>query len=609
MGPDQPHLPGLPGWPRERDVTGHVVSAEQDDEPRVAPPPWANLPDLSDPRGDVVPLAPQIAQPPAVVPAQSPDVVPAGLTRDAPTLTTQIRNLQPPDVARQAASELGVLASELDELPQLLADAGLAGSHGQLYRATLTEYLELCHYAWQAVAQEQLEQAGAAPDYRATAVEVARGIMRLKQECEKANAILTHQSRRLPLLWGRRVALVHRGLETWRAVLTPVPDPLRMGRALFAFQGSVGLASASGLGLALVDLLTSATLALVGMATLGAVLSLIWAMIAGASSLVPIMAATALVGVVTWTLVLLLGVRSALPLGPLLGASIFVPARAACLGWQGSPAVALLLRIWWLVVGSVAALAVPAAVALGGVVLSTQPPISAPANALDATSIVGGVLYDALLLPAVTCVVAIVLLALPFAVTAQVRFVREAAGNVRWVPAARRYALPAALAVVIFLTGLLAVATAAATSALGWQHVDLVPVSWGTLQGTLTLRGVMLIVMAALPYLLLLDLPYRIGIGRWRVHRLADLAARRAELESQVRRLAAQPATDDLLRAMQYNLVLLQFYRGQEEEARAMHAAPYRIEGRTLALAVAVVGGLALDGTGGPVIHLLTTPR
>jgi hypothetical protein len=104
---------------------------------------------------------------------------------------------------------------------------------------------------------------------------------------------------------------------------------------------------------------------------------------------------------------------------------------------------------------------------------------------------------------------------------------------------------------------------------------------------------------------LLVDLPYRLGIRRWRAQRLADLEHRRAELESQVRRLATQEANDQVLRAMQYDLVLLQFYRGQMDEARAASGAPFRIEGRIAAIIVAVVSALLLDGGGVFVAQML----
>ena len=76
-----------------------------------------------------------------------------------------------------------------------------------------------------------------------------------------------------------------------------------------------------------------------------------------------------------------------------------------------------------------------------------------------------------------------------------------------------------------------------------------------------------------------------------------------------MRRLASQPANDDLLRAMQYDLVLLQFYRGQEDEARTTRAAPFRLEGQVAALVLALAGGLLLDGLGGVVIRTLVGPR
>jgi hypothetical protein len=125
------------------------------------------------------------------------------------------------------------------------------------------------------------------------------------------------------------------------------------------------------------------------------------------------------------------------------------------------------------------------------------------------------------------------------------------------------------------------------------------------LHGALTLRAVLLFGALALPYLLLLELPFRLGIARWRAQRLSDLAARRGDLDSQVRRLATQPASDEVLQAMQYDLVLLQFYRGQVQEAQAVTTAPYGLRGRLFALALAVAAAFALDGLGDLVLRTL----
>ena len=602
MGPRN-DLPGLPGWPRDGDANASAAPDKTGAQGNVPARRmlWSDPPGMS-PSNRALMLPPAGGAPPIVVDASTPG------PQDGPTLTRQMRTMQPPDVARQAMSELGVLASELHALPDALAEAGLARTHLRAYLEAIQDYLDLCRYAWEAVAEEQLEQVGAEAEYRQRAVAVARRIQRLKQDSTQATAGgQARPPRLLPFLWRRRVHLVRQGLSVWRKQLEPVPNPLLMGRALFALQGYVGLASAGGLELVLLDLLLSTTLALLGLLTIGAVFLLVASMFGGGTAhqtaTDAVIAATA---AISWTVVLVFGVLSPLPLGQLMGASVFVPARAACLGWHGSQVVAALLRVWWLAIGSVGMLLVPVALVLGGVALAQYEPLRAPTTVLDVIAVAGVVLYVTLLLAAVVAAAALLLLALPFVVAALARFVRELAGNVHWVPAARRYVLPSVLAVVIFVTVLLLAATWYVGTALAWEHIALVQVDIAFVHGTLTLRGLAFMVVVALPYLLLFDLPYRIGIGRWRTQRLADLEARRLDLESQVRRLATLPATEELLRAMQYDLVLLQFYRGQIDEARATSTAPYRVEGRALTVVISIVGALILDSGGGVVFRLLT---
>jgi hypothetical protein len=586
MGPQGTDLPGLPGWPR----SDAQLPARVEGESNMAPPPWA-VPALQD---DDTKRTPQIAS-----------------QQREPTLTQQMRSVQPPDVARQAIGELGVLAREMDALPEALIDSGLAAECFSDYREVLLDYVDLSHYAWEAVAEEQLEQAGAEPDYRQRALRVARGITRLQQAANQVRPGEDgRRGGRVPLLMRRRVRLVRQGLVQWQTQLTPVPDPKDMGRALFLLQGYVSLAAAGTFALSLLDLAISLTLALTGLLTLGSTLLMLAAIFAGASAVVLPSIALALVSAIAWVSTLLLTTSPVLPLELLLGASAYSRRHSVCLGWRGSSFLAALLRIWWVLICSLAVLSVPLGMALGGVLLASNEPFPIPVNALQAVDLIGGILYLALVLPALASFVALILLATPFALAALVHFAREMAGNPYWVPKARRYGLSAALAVVIAVTALVLGVIAQVGSAFGWQHLTLVSVSLGPIQGaSLTIRGAVLIVAGALPFLLLVDLPYRIGIRTWRAQRLADLEKRRADLESQVRRLATQEASEELLRAMQYDLVLLQFYKSQMDDASATKSAPFRVEGRVIATVVAVVGGLLVDGFGGFVVHLMSLPR
>jgi hypothetical protein len=586
MEPKRTDLPGLPGWPRGDAQPSVPVDAEV----VVEPPPWA---------------VPALHEEPT---KQTP---PVASRAGGPTLTQQVRVLQPPDVARQAISELGVLAREMDALPESLVDAGLAAECLPAYREVLRDYLDLSHYAWEAIAEEQLEHAGAEPDYRQHAVRVARGITRLAQAADQARpASGSQRGARVPFLMRRRVRLVREGLVQWQTKLVPVPDPQSMGRALFVLQGYISLATAGALELVLLDLLVSVALALTGLLALGTVLLLLAIFFSGTTALIPAAATLALTCVLAWGITLLVTTNRTIPLELLLGASVFSRRRAACLGWQGSSAIAVLLRGWWLLVCGLAVLAVPVGIVLGGGLLAANEPFPVPNTALQMVDLTGGILYVALILPAAAAFCALILLALPFALAAMVRFAREMAGNPYWVPKARRYGLRPALAVLIFVTVLLLGAIAGVGNMLGWQHVGLLTVSLGPIKGgTLTLRGLVLVLGGLLPYLLLFDLPYRLGIRRWRAQRLTDLESRRADLESQVRRLATQDPSDDLLRAMQYDLVLLQFYKSQMDEARTISTAPFRVEGRVIVVLISFVGGLLVDGFGGFAVHLLSVPR
>jgi hypothetical protein len=117
----------------------------------------------------------------------------------------------------------------------------------------------------------------------------------------------------------------------------------------------------------------------------------------------------------------------------------------------------------------------------------------------------------------------------------------------------------------------------------------------------------------ALPYLALIELPFRLGLRAWRRVWLRDLRSRRATIEAHVRRLSApDPRTgapdtsDETLRAMQYDLILLQFYAARIEEAERAPSSPLSL-GATLAmLLLVVVGALLLDGGAHSLAQALT---
>jgi hypothetical protein len=227
---------------------------------------------------------------------------------------------------------------------------------------------------------------------------------------------------------------------------------------------------------------------------------------------------------------------------------------------------------------------------------------------------VGSVIARGTWLPALVGLAAVSVLALPLLLLSALRFIRELAGNVAWVPAARRYALGPALHVLAFLaTG--AVAALAAWEAFAPQYslsqIEFTRVTVGTLTQALTLQTVALFVVPALVLLAGLAIPYRVGITRWRRQWLNELTTRRADIDADVRRRSAvdpltgmQDSSDENLQVMQYNLTLLQFYITRTDETRRVSSAPYGLlAGIGIVLLLAVVA-LLVDGLAQQLVHM-----
>jgi hypothetical protein len=580
-------------------TTGQMpaVSAPSGVPGAVSAPPGASLGVRS------AMLAHTAARMAAVVQGSRPEAEGAVGPRE-PTLTARMRAVQPPDVARQAISELGVLARELATLPDALEESGLARTHRDSYFEATEDYLRLARIAWESVAEERLEQSGADAEYRQRAILVARRVSQLQQECRSAIENAEFQlPRHTPPLWRRRVGLVRTGLRAWQERLAPTPDPLRMGRGLFVLRGYFGLATAGGLEMLLLDLLMGTTIALLAVFGIGMALLLAGAIAAGSAATLTVGLGAATVATFgALALVVVLGARGPAPLGRLLGAAVFSATRSTRNLDTGTALLGGLLRAWWQLVGVVAVVGLFAALAAGGVLLGSTGLLVQPGGTTAALTFAGGVAALASGLAATVSLAALVLLGVPTLLAALLRFATELGGSPTWVPAARRYALRPALVVLAALSGALLLGGWIATNALVWRGSVFTSFSFGSVALAVTTRGVLLLAALVVPYLLLLELPFRVGMRRWRHAWLADLAVRRADVESHVRRLSAtdprsgaQDTGDDNLRAMQYDLVLLQFYRDKIAEAGKTAAAPIGLARAFVALVLAAATALALD--------------
>ncbi len=571
----------------------------------VTPTGRASLPPASAPRSGSQPSQP--SQPPADAPGTLPP--------RAPTLTARLRAIQPPDVARQAVSELGVLGREIAILPASLESAGLVRTHQASYFEAIRGYQGLARQAWQAVAEERLEQSGADPEYRQRAIIVARRITQLQQECRAASG---NEAFKLPqytsFLWRRRVALVSSGLRVWQDRLAPTPDPREMGRGLFLLRGYLGLATAGSLELLLLVMLQGAAVAALSFLSVGLVLLLAFALLNGAiASITGLSIGTFALGV-AWAL-LFLGTRGPAPLSLLLGASVFSITHSTRNEHLGSRVIAVLLRVWWLVIGFLGLFAIIGGLVIGGAFVGMSGALTQPADFQQGIFLAGSILTYASVLPAAVALVSLALLGLPVLVLAVIRFCIDFASSPSWVPMARRAGLELALMVQASATAALIVLLWLGINAVGWQKPDIVGLSLpelGNVSTALTPRGIILLLALMLPYLLLIDLPFRLGMRRWRRAWLADLAGRRADVESHVRRLSVtdprsgmQDTSEENLRAMQYDLVLIQFYRDKMEEAERTTAAPFSIRRVLAALVIAVVTALLLDAGATLLTHLL----
>lgn len=546
------------------------------------------------------------------------------------TLTSRMRAaqaqaVQPPDVARQAISELGVLADELAALASELETSGLARIHSAAYYDVLRRYVTLARQAWLSVAAERLEQDGASPDYRQRAISVARDVTRLRRECEVvAGNSQFPLPRRVPWRWRRRARLVTHALRAWQASLSAPPDPQRMGVALFDLRGALNTALTGGLELTLLDTLSGAARWLVGALAVASGLSLAGATLAGEPERAAGYAVLTLLTLIGWMALLLLLSRTLGALPELLAGATFSETLSSLNGREGSRTVAMALRVWWVGIGLVGGLLTLLALAAGVLLVSQTPLVAALPDAIQrgdvatlapATtdawlSLLGNLLAILLSLATQVASLAVMALALPVLLVSVFRFVAELGGARRWAPGARRYALGPALGALAWLAGALVGLTWLLSGSAGLGDITL---ARGVIAGApfiVTARAIPLALALALPWLLLIEAPFRIGLERWRRIWLRDLRTRKSATESHVRRLSApdphtgaQDTSDKTLRAMQYDLVLLQFYTARIEEAERASGSPLSAGGVIFMALFVIVGALLLDAGSGALLH------
>ena len=506
-----------------------------------------------------------------------------------------------------AQETMNTLADQLLVLFDEIPSAGLIRQNRRIMHQHVQTYFRVADGIWEALATDQLEEMTNSPGYTIVTDALEGKLIQIHDECQQADQ---DAKARGGWLWRRRVRLYSRSLLEWKRCVDTgnsgtLPDPTACGRTLYRAHGRVGLAGLNGFeyllvtGLPLLGILASLLLAmlfgtmnilmptnlpnslaptvLAGLSTL----SILWFSATGPSSL-PLIAGYALTQ------------RQSLHATRTLRATVNVQTRL------GLPRV--LLHVLLTTLGTVFMIALIALVALTVLVsraffLDPRPSVAQDVSGymtsfvhanFDPTLQIDPAFFT-LLFPGI-CLLMIAVFFLPFALSVQARMLRALIGHPDHSPEARRYALQPALELLSFHTVTLFFIAIVVNSIYNIGADSVLPSGWPFVSLRLLVYAAALIV----PYVLLVDLPFREGIARWQHAKLHELALRRNEIAQRLSRSQPQAADQTDLRTIQ-DYLTWQYYRTQESEVRDTAAAPFSIERLLLVVGLALLGGIALD--------------
>ncbi len=512
----------------------------------------------------------------------------------APTPSGVLRVRQRVETEQSVLSELNVFNEQLIAVPDRLKERGIARDQSAAYYDVVEAYAYLTTSAWHGFAEDRLDKIAREPDYRQMAVAVSRRISHLQQEAATPwpDESPPEHLPRPGLLWRTRVGLVRAALVRWRAGLRAgtSADIMALGTAHNALNAAIGIIGMSDASLLLQRVLMVACLSIAGLMTAVLMLAATTSLLLGQHSTVLIPVAGA--ALVWWLAEWMLAVGPA-QLWRFAGAARWrLESHAATVG-------ALFLAIWrwfWslLTLGSFGLLITVAVMSPAGRLLLSAHGIR------ERIALLAGPI-----MPTVLALLGVTLLAplwvhLPALIIEQLGLARQMASNLQRLPAARTIEAGSALRPLIWLTAIaLGLVLSFLQSQGGWpgtavhagQLITLFNI--GQLPITPLAPATALIIIVL--YLGAVEIPHRIGVERWRQHRLRQLAEQKHNVTQRLERLATTPNAAGDIPAVQYDVARLQFLQLQERDILKARGGPFRPSVVFVALIIVLAVACGLD--------------
>jgi hypothetical protein len=506
-----------------------------------------------------------------------------------------------------AQETMSTLADQLLVLFDEIPPAGLIRQQGRAMSQHVQTYFRIAESVWEALAAEQLHELTSNAAYSITADALEQKLIQIHEACQQAEH---HPKARGGWLWRRRVRHYSRALLDWKRCMDSgspgsLPDPTACGRALYRAHGRVGLAGLHGFNYLLVICLP----------TLGILASLLLAALFGAMN---VLLPTNLPKSLTPTILAALSALfilwfsttgpSSLPL--IVGYAVtrrksilFTQTLRASISARLSPGpLRIFLRGLLTLLGTLCTLALLGIIALTVFAAQSFLSTSHTGSAQDIAGYMNSLILTYLgqnfqldpvaflLLVPIVGLVIVTLFFLPFTFTVQAGLTRALFTHPTSSPQARRYALQPALELLSFHSITLLFLAVLANSIANLGVASVLPSGWPLVSQSVVVYVAALIV----PYVLLVDLPFREGMARWRSARLHDLTLRRSEIAQRLSRSQPQATDQTDLRTFQ-DYIIWQYYYTQEGEVKDTSAAPYSWQRLALWLVLAIIGGIALD--------------